>query len=501
LLPKQDEALDQANKTESSAQRNDSHAPNIYDDWNVIKDQHGQPFIVERKAGCRIATSINSDEFSRLAKRMARTHRKQLNKNDVEELKESLIGAADENANVEHVFYRCATNGSGIEIDLGDDKYTRILVTADSVTTLVNSDTVFRRTAQMKALPYPADVGDTTLLTKRLKIRPSDIPLLVSWITYTMAHPKVDSTNYVHLVIIGGPGTGKTILCKNILLPLIDPSSIGLQSFPKNEDDLCIQANNAQVLCFDNLRYLKPFMSDLICQASSGATITKRALYTNDSLHTTYLHAPIIFNGIHDLLNQPDLAQRCLVITTKKIDSSARMSEAEMLQKISKDLPAIFRGLLDIIANILKVLPDVQPSNPTRMVEFSHWIAAYEHTIKCPTEIFQSEYTKNFDQSQLDSLVLQPIVPLLFEFAREYQKDWGSRAWTGTPAALLELLREQLHSNNRYSSDLPKSSSTLSKKLKSLVASLQPHGIEISFSRGKFRQITIIITEEFSDAE
>ena len=57
-------------------------------------------------------------------------------------------------------------------------------------------------------------------------------------------------------------------------------------------------------------------------------------------------------------LEQPDLAQRCLTLRLQSMPESKRRSETAMWADLERDLPAIQRGLFELIAQILAKLPE-----------------------------------------------------------------------------------------------------------------------------------------------
>jgi hypothetical protein len=127
----------------------------------------------------------------------------------------------------------------------------------------------------------------------------------------------MSSTNFVILVLQGDQGSGKTFLC-NIVQSLLDPSVVGVQTFPHNQKDLVISALNSHVLFYDNLRDIKPLMSDTLCTAATGGHLTTRRLYTDAEQQVHRLHVALVLNGIHSFIEQPDLAQRSLPLSATK---------------------------------------------------------------------------------------------------------------------------------------------------------------------------------------
>ena len=87
------------------------------------------------------------------------------------------------------------------------------------------TDTLFYETTVSKPMVLPAEQGDYGLLKKYVNVSAVDFVLLVAWIAYTLAHPKVPTTKYLHLVILGDQGSGKSTLSSLLLIVVIRPRS------------------------------------------------------------------------------------------------------------------------------------------------------------------------------------------------------------------------------------------------------------------------------------
>jgi hypothetical protein len=315
---------------------------------------------------------------------------------------------------------------------------------------------------------------------------------LSAYITYTLSHPKVSTTNFIILVLQGDQGSGKTFLCK-IIQDLIDPSVVGVQTFPNNQKDLVVAALNAHVLFYDNLRYITPAMADKLCIAATGGHLTARRLYTDAEQQVHRLHVALVLNGIHSFIEQADLAQRSLPLRLLSIDEKDRRSETELLREFQADLPKIFRGLLDLMADILTHLPSAEVTNPERMYDFSHWLAAMEKAHDFPPGVYQAVYSDVLNEGMLDSLLEDPLASAVMTFVSEN----ADGSWSGKPSDLLLKLNSLVGGKSRYSQEWPHTPSALSKRLRSLQAAFRRQNIEIKFDRAKHRNITITNLEAF----
>lgn len=455
----------------------------------LILSQHGRAFVVvAQHGGNAFALPVGSRQLDNLIRALGHEEGHSLRGSEINEANDFLTAKAEMAGVTRPVWYRVAPRPDGIELDVEDDANTRIVVTPGKVEIVRHgSETLFYRTPVSAAFVMPAPVGDLDLLKRYLNLHAVDQLLLVAWMSYTLAHPKLSTSKFPILVINGDQGTGKTSLCNHVIYLLIDPNVIGVQVFPGSAKDLAIASQNAHVLCFDNMRSFKVAMADILCIAATGGAITNRALYTDAEQHVHYLHVALVLNGIHHFITQPDLAQRCVPIRTLPLPSDKRRSEAAMLKALHTDLPVIFRGLLDLIAKVLQHVHDVDVADPERMVDFTRWLAAMEKVDGAPAGVYQEAYRDALRQAQLDSLMENILAASLIEFCDHIQGN----TWSGTPAKLLDELNDLVSRGTTYSSEWPQNPIALSKRVNGLKASFLAQCIDIQFGRGKERMITI----------
>lgn len=453
----------------------------------AFRGSDGHIYVTVRHKLRNVALRVGSRKLQQLIRKLLEPESGLLRQADVVEIEQLLAAQAEASGEPRDVWLRVAPIEGGIELDVGDEDHKRIRVTAQGVEVDVEaSSTPFFRTARTQPLVMPASVGDLKLLHQYLNMRPEQKVLLVAWITFVLAHPKCATTKYPILVVEGAQGSGKSSLCA-LILRLLDPSLVGIQALPWTTKDLAIAAANAHVLAFDNLRHLGHAMADALCIASTGGVITGRQLYTDGEQHVQSLHCAVVLNGIHTLVDQADLAQRCLLLRLLSMAEKARRSEAELARQLEADLPLIMRGLLDLISAIFKRLPGAQITNPERMLDFVRWIAAMELVDGVPPGTYQAVYSDVLQQGQRDSLHEHVLSAALLEFAEEMTEA----LWDGTPAELLDALTKRVSFATQHSRDWPRNPIAMSRRLAPMQAALLSQRVSLEFSRGKERVIRI----------
>ena len=464
--------------------------------FQLVKSQDGKAYAVETLSSNPQAYRIDSNGFGSAIRRLAYSKNPGLLLTDdqLNEVRSQLSALADLSVATVAVWKRVAAIKHGIEIDVGDAANTRIAVSPGEVEIVdKGSSTLFYRSPNMLPFVLPAPKGDLRKLLRYLNLVELEQWLLIAWIAYTLAHPKVPTTNYVLLVLQGDRGTGKSSLCNIVLCLLIDPSVVGVQAFPSNLQDFAIAAENAHVLFFDNQRSLTVTQSDVLCIVCTSGYLSNRLLYSDDRESVKRLHSAVVMNGIHPFIVEPDLAQRCLTLKLQPIDPTLRTSEKQLSEQFAKDLPEIFRGILDLIAGIFTHLPSVKPIQGERMIDFVRWLSAMEKAQGFEEGYLQRGYSANLINARQDFLNADPLAEAVLAFAQQQQ------SWSGTPMDLLLALGAHTSPEVIVSHNWPKSPIALSLALKRLQSQLSGAGVDVEVgARSKLRKITVTYTGKSS---
>ncbi len=466
----------------------------VLDRYSRVFSHDKKAYLVDNTFGNPQTLRVGSPGLNSAIRQLAYVKNRSLllTSDDLSEITAQLEALCELTGEQEEVSLRVAQIDDGVEIDRGDDEQTRIIVRAGQVQVIrKGSTTKFCRNSTFLPYPIPAEKGEVNRLLPYLNLMEIDCWLLIAWLCYTLAHAKVPTTKYVFLVLRGERGCGKSALCEIILMALLAPSTIGVQTFPGSPRDLAIAAQSAQVLFFDNMRKLSPVMSDASCIASTAGYFSTRKLYSDDEIHASHLHVAMVLNGIHPFIDQPDLAQRCLTLNLQRIPPEHRMSEKVLRLRFEQDRPEIFRGILDLIAGILTHLPTVEPMYPERMLDFVLWLAAMEKALGRPAGALQRAYSNALIDAMRDSLQDNPLAAAIVDFAQQHKQQ----AWFGTPAELLlqlgRIAGQQVITTHAW----PQSEISMSLRLKKLISPLRGAGVDLVLGRrGKIRQITVLYT-------
>jgi hypothetical protein len=295
--------------------------------------------------------------------------------------------------------------------------------------------------------------------------------LLCSWILSALRPYK----SYPILKLIGGQGSAKTTLA-NVARSLIDPNSAPLRRPPKSTEDLMVAANNGHLVAFDNLSYISPELSDGLCALSSGGSLGKRKMYSDDE--ETLLNAvrPILVNGIEDMGTRSDLMDRCVNVELPEIDEDKRLTDDEFWESFEAARPRVLGALYTALAGTLARLPEVkQKRRPwPRMAGFAQFSIAAAPALGFNLPgLFQRAYERSQAAAHQTALESSPVIPVLIQFMAAYTGG----EWQGTATELLDQLTAL--APDRRAKGWPKAPAFLTAILNRLAPNLKAAGWSI----------------------
>ena len=192
---------------------------------------------------------------------------------------------------------RLLKNRGAIWIDLGDNTFRAVRVTAEGWTVEKRANAPLVRSDGMRALPVPIRdpkaLGRLRSLLNVAKDADGNFQMILAWLVAAL-YP---TGPYPVLALDGEQGSGKSTVCR-MLRRLVDPNAADLRAMPRNEDDLLIAAINGRVVGLDNVSYIDNDMADALCRLATGAGFGKRTLYSDLGETIVSVSRPILLNGI-----------------------------------------------------------------------------------------------------------------------------------------------------------------------------------------------------------
>lgn len=403
----------------------------------------------------------------------------------------NILDAKSHYDGAEHeVHVRVAGLDGRINLDLCDKDWRAIEVDEGGWRIEEEPPIRFRRSPGMLPLPMPQRGGSVETLRSLLNVSNNDgFVLTVTWLLAALRN----QGPYPVLAISGEQGSAKSSFCA-FIRALIDPNHAPLRALPRENRDLFIAAKNAHILAFDNVSHLSPWISDTLCRLATGGGFATRQLYTDDDEILFDAQRPVILNGIEDIVERPDLADRALFFTLKPIAEDCRRSELELWAEFERERPLILGALLDVVAAGLRTLPDMQLDRLPRLADFTVWASACE-TALWPKGTFAVAYENNRDSATETVIENDPVSNGIRQLMDNRE------VWSGTATELLDKLSETVDERLRNTRRWPSDPKALSGRIRRAATFLRKIGLDISHERENDRKRSRIIRIENANQE
>lgn len=294
----------------------------------------------------------------------------------------------------------------------------------------------FLRPTEQRALPMPEDGG--VLAEFRDLMNASDDGFYLT-VGFMVAVLKPDLECPL-LCISGGQGSGKTKLTA-MVRDLVDPREPCMSSLPGTPQDLAVMCNSAHVLACDNGSRITDRMSDAFCQMVSGTgAIEGRKLYTNGELSVVKARrGRIILNGIPQLAERPDLADRVLSVKLTPLSEGNRLTEEALRSRFDEVKRRVFGVILKGVASALAGT-STKPARMPRMADWALYVTAAESGLGLPSGSIVAAFWRARSDA-VDSVLEASVTATAILNLRDACTKRGERTWEGTLGALLTKLR------------------------------------------------------------
>jgi putative DNA primase/helicase len=468
---------------DANASDTESDAP-LFADADLWHGPDKTPYITLRRKNHLETFALDSAAFKRLlAYEHYLTKGKTPSAAKLDDLARQYYGQALFEGETHPVFLRLGEMEGGFALDLGGADWSVIEINAEGWHERPMGNPRFRRSAGMSALPRPIKKdSDLNQLRPFVNVKTEDdFKLMVGWLLGALR----PNGPYPLLILTGEQGSAKSTTAK-VLRRLIDPAELDSRSFPGDERDLMISAQNGHVLAFDNLSRIKPAMADALCRLATGGGFATRKLHSDADEVLFKATRPIILNGIPELAERPDLADRAISLNLPVISETRREYEAEFWQRFDAARPAILGALLTALSGALAALPSVRLTERPRMADFAKLVTAAESTLGWPQGSFVSAYSANRKESEEAALESNAVASTILTMIQ------ANGEWQGTAADLIMHLRKRYPTQTEGSDAFPRQPATFGAELRRVAPLLRTRGVSVIHSRaGKDRRRVI----------
>jgi hypothetical protein len=384
------------------------------------------------------------------------------------------------------VHTRLAMHGEAIYLDLCNERWEAVEITAEGWRVVAEPPVKFRRTRGLLPLPTPTRGGSVSDLRPFVNVaNDDDFALLVAFILAALRPGLPCPVEVLH----GEQGSAKSTAAK-AQKKLIDPAEPLLRSLPRDGRDLYIAASNSWIVALDNVSGLPVWLSDDLCRLAVGGGFATRELYSDDEEKIFSALRPIALNGIEEIATRSDLLDRCILLELPMIPKEKRRAEADFWREFEQVRAGILGALLDAVVCGLKNLPTTQLQSCPRMADFATWIVACEPALGWPAGTFLKAYERNRDEANSLSVDASIIGPLIQNIAEQGE-------WIGTATELWRELGEIAGPDAQKQTGWPKNGRAVSGQLKRIAPNLRAQGVIVNWlprTSGR-RQIQILKAE------
>ena len=289
------------------------------------------------------------------------------------------------------------------------------------------------------------------------------------------------------LIVEGEKGSGKTTFLRHIGA-ILNPTKKGVLTLPTNKSDLVTTLNNNYFAPFDNVGKISDEFANVFCQASTGGTMTKRKLFTDNTEYPIDFKRLVALDGINMGIAQSDLLDRAIFIRLKRFEDDEYIPLQFVTKHFNQCLPFALGDIFRILSKALKILPSVNLKTCDRMGDFMLYGYAVAEAIKKGYgQKFCDDYKMNRKLSDKAVIEDNPLLDALEFFADKH--DY----WRGKPSDLLKLLQQSFNEKYGYfSSDLMREHpNTMSRKFGDYTHEIKGMGIKLKNGRDTDRYIEI----------
>ena len=100
------------------------------------------------------------------------------------------------------------------------------------------------------------------------------------------------------------------------------------------------------MLALDNLSFINGTLADAMCRIATGTGFATRTLYSDYDETIISVQRPQIVNGIPDLAERPDFADRAIVLTLPPLREGKHVAEKKFWLDFEESAPKIHGVLL-----------------------------------------------------------------------------------------------------------------------------------------------------------
>lgn len=266
-----------------------------------------------------------------------------------------------------------------------------------------------------------------------------------------------NSIQYPILYLQGDMGSSKSTSLRKIEM-LVDPKRIDLLGVPKGTDGLELRLADSYYMTLDNISYASKSLSDILCRAVTGGSVTKRMLYENTREISVKIRALIGITSISMVFTEADILDRTLIINLQRLGDDTK-TEQTIWEEFNKDLPHMLGCCFACIAGALEDKKPVKIENRIRLYDWEECCVKIGRTLGISDQKTAELLTMNQHAVNRETLNESVVAQCLIIFMR------GKIYYKSSVEELLAELKKVAEKNAINVHLLPKAPNHLSRKL------------------------------------
>jgi hypothetical protein len=282
---------------------------------------------------------------------------------------------------------------------------------------LIEQPVVFTRYGQIpQVMPernYPPDIMQQ-FIDRCTNIRDPKDQLLFKAYLITLFIPDIA---HPILLLKGVKGAAKSIL-ETEVKQIIDPSQIELLILNNNLKDFVIQLARHYYNAYDNVIKIPPWLSSIICAATTGAGFILRTLYTTADETPLKFKRCFALASIGASLTEDDALERSISINHPKIEKQDRKTEERIFAEFDSLLPQLLGYIFDTIAKTMQEKDKLEQTQELdgkleRMADFSFWGEAAARVMGYKPMEFLNAYSENLRNQSREAVTFNALGDIL----------------------------------------------------------------------------------------
>ncbi len=454
------------------------------------------PYVCVVKDGIRKYMEVYGNDYRKYIRYMCyQLHHKAVPKESLQQVLDTMaVKAQNEGVEITPA-YRCAFHDQKIFYYLADPEQTVICIDKDGYRVIEESPVPFIKKQNMseQVLPLESETSLKKFGRKYWNFTTQESRVL-HWVLIITRFIAEGSRPIIYYM--GDRGSAKSTSMKLDKM-IVDPSEIDVKALPKSVPDVVATVSGQYAVCFDNVSRVSEEVSDIFCIAATDGYYSKRMLYTDNAECAVKLNARIALSGITNLTSKPDLVDRLVCLRLERIDSTKRLTEAEIKKDFRKDLPYILDRIFITLSKAISIYEKINLERLPRMADFAKWGYAVAEALGYGGDKFLKLYERNQVELLDNMLSEDTVLSVLITVLREHHY------FKGTVTELLSSLTAVAEENGiNTKAGWVRDASALSRRLYENQSVLNLYHIEMH--RGKAngeRYIEIWLEDESQETE